>query len=166
MRPRCTPRSAGYVANHDRVLTSTAATQSVLNAVSPLFLEQGAAVRGPASPFAGYLASGDLSAGARKVPMVITDEAQFVASAAAGRIHPDMVLMYPDPGIQLQQTVLAFRRERRRDRQTRHDRPGSATTRGSARLPHRRAPAVCRGGGRDPGARRADDPTRDRSAQL
>src|SRR6185436_12795859 len=99
---------AGYVAQHDQVLASVAATQGVLNTISPLFLSQSAAVRSSASPFASYLASGDLSGGARKVPMVITDEAQFVAAAAAGKLHPDMVLMYPEPNINLQQTILAF----------------------------------------------------------
>jgi hypothetical protein len=57
------------------------------------------------APFKHYAEIGGLAP-----PMVWTNEARFVAHAAAhdGTIHPDSVLMYPSPGVTADYTLLPF----------------------------------------------------------
>ncbi len=87
---------AGYVANHDRVLDSFGAVDGVINAVSPLLVHQGGADRSWDAPFEDYVSMGSATA-----PIALVDESQFVARSLAdnGSIRPNMVLMYPAPGV-------------------------------------------------------------------
>ncbi len=95
---------ASSVANNGAVVGSQAQVDKIVNAVSPLFLVQGPAQMSTA-PFNRYTQIGGLAP-----PMVWTNEARFVAHAAAhdGTIHPDSVLMYPNPGVVADYTVLPF----------------------------------------------------------
>ncbi len=92
-----------YVANNDTILDSPASATSVLDKISPLYLEQGYTEQSSEAPFDDYL-----SIGIGKTPMVFVYEAQFVAQAALhdGSIQPNMVLMYPDPTIESKHTVV------------------------------------------------------------
>jgi hypothetical protein len=75
---------ASYVANGDRVVDSAFGVDNVVNTVSPLFLAQ------------------HRTKGAQRTPaMVMTSEAQFVASAGASdhRRRSSRALMYPDPDL-------------------------------------------------------------------
>ena len=75
----------------------------IVKAVSPLFLEQGYTEQSTEAPFEDYLSIGE-----GKSPMVMIYEAQFVARAAAhdGSVLPNMVLMYPDPGLLSKHTLV------------------------------------------------------------
>jgi hypothetical protein len=94
---------ASYVANNNTPVENPGQVASVLNAVSPLFLEQGYTEQSTEAPFDDYLSIGE-----GKTPMVMIYEAQYVARAAAhdGSIQPNMVLMYPDPDILSKHTVV------------------------------------------------------------
>jgi hypothetical protein len=94
---------ASYVANNNSVVASPSDVDGVVNALSPLFSEQGYTQQSTEGPFEDYL-----SIGKGAVPMVMIYEAQFVASAAAndGSIRPDMVLMYPDPDLESKHTLV------------------------------------------------------------
>jgi hypothetical protein len=95
---------ASSVANNSNVVGSQAQVDKIVNAVSPLFLAEGPAQTSTA-PFNHYTQREGLAP-----PMVWTNEAQFVAHAAAhdGTIHPDSVLMYPTPGVVADYTLLPF----------------------------------------------------------
>ena len=95
---------ASSVANNGAVVGSQAQVDEIVNDVSPLFLAQGPAQTSTA-PFNHYTEIGGLAP-----PMVWTNEARFVAHAAAhdGTIHPDSVLMYPTPGVVADYTLLPF----------------------------------------------------------
>jgi hypothetical protein len=94
---------ASYVANNDNVIENPAQVSGVINLVSQLFLEQGYTESSSENLFDDYLSIGE---GA--TPMEMIYEAQFVARAAAhdGSIQPNMVLMYPDPVIVSQHTLV------------------------------------------------------------
>jgi len=94
---------ASNVANNNNVVENPSQVDGVINAVSPLFLEQGYTEQSTEAPFEDYL-----SIGIGKTPMVMIYEAQFVARAAArdGSIQPDMVLMYPDPDVLSKHTLV------------------------------------------------------------
>jgi hypothetical protein len=94
---------ASYVANNDNVVDSPDQVRSIVDDVSPIFLEQGYTEQSTEAPFDDYLSIGE-----GKSPMVMIYEAQFVARAAAhdGSILPNMVLMYPDPGLLSKHTLV------------------------------------------------------------
>jgi hypothetical protein len=94
---------ASYVANNNNVVDSPDQVRSIVNTVSPIFLEQGYTEQSTEGPFEDYLSIGE-----GKSPMVMIYEAQFVARAAAhdGSIQPNMVLMYPDPGLLSKHTLV------------------------------------------------------------
>jgi hypothetical protein len=95
---------ASSVANNGTVVGSQEQVDKIVNAVSPLFLAQGPAQTSTA-PFDHYTQPGGLAP-----PMVWTSEARFVAHAAThdGTIPPDSVLMYPNPGVVADDTLLPF----------------------------------------------------------
>jgi hypothetical protein len=91
-----------YVANKNQVLDSVAGVDRVVNQVTPVFLEQPGTQQSPQALFDNYL-----SAGEQATPMVMTSEAQFVASAAArGGIGPNRLLMYPVPDVLSKSTLV------------------------------------------------------------
>jgi hypothetical protein len=94
---------ASYAANGNQVLGSPSQVDNVIDAVSPLFVQQGFTEQSSEAPFDDYL-----SIGIGKTPMVMIYESQFVARAAAhdGSIKPDMVLMYPSPDILSKHTLV------------------------------------------------------------
>ena len=94
---------ASYAANGNQVLGSPSQVDNVIDAISPLFVQQGFTEQSSEAPFDDYL-----SIGIGKTPMVMIYESQFVARAAAhdGSIRPDMVLMYPDPDILSKHTLV------------------------------------------------------------
>ena len=92
---------ASYVANNGAVVRNVTQVDMVVNAVSPLFLDQGAEqTRTGPSPQSAEAGS----------PLVWTDEAGFVAQAAAhaGSNRPDRVLMYPSPDVAAEYSVVPF----------------------------------------------------------
>jgi hypothetical protein len=83
---------ASYVASNRAVVSGVAQVDKIVNAVSPLFLEQGAEqIR--TDPVRRNVGAAS--------PLVWTDEAGFVAQAAAhgSSIPRDTVLMYPSPDV-------------------------------------------------------------------
>lgn len=93
-----------YVANNDNVVDAQTATKAVA-AVEPLFLRQGFLSPTNDGVFNNYLTQGIGS-----TPMGLIYESQFIERAALhdGSITPDMVLMYPSPGIFAQQQTVAL----------------------------------------------------------
>ena len=93
---------ASSVANNSSVVGSQPQVDKIVNAVSPLFLAQGPAQTSTAL-FNRYT-----QVGGRAPQMVWTNEARFVAYAAAhdGTIPSDGVLMYPTPGVVADYTLL------------------------------------------------------------
>jgi hypothetical protein len=94
---------ASYVANGNQVVANPAEIASVIDEVSPLFVQQGFTEQSSEAPFEDYL-----SIGIGKTPMVMIYESQFVARAAAhdGSITSNMVLMYPNPDILSKHTLV------------------------------------------------------------
>jgi hypothetical protein len=94
---------ASYVANKNAIVENPAQVDSVAGDVSPLFLRQGYTEGSSEGLFEDYLSIGE-----GKTPMEMIYEAQYVARAAArdGSIQPNMVLMYPDPLIVSQHTLV------------------------------------------------------------
>ncbi len=94
---------ASYVANGNNVVQNEAQGDTVLPAVTPLFLRQGFVETSSEEPFDDYL-----TIGIGKDPMVMIYEAQFLAHAFAkdGEISPDMVLMYPSPDVLSKHTFI------------------------------------------------------------
>src|SRR5689334_21304335 len=94
---------ASYVANNNSVVENPGQVDGVVGAVSPLFLKQGYTEQSSEGLFEDYLSIGE-----GKTPMEMIYEAQFVARAAQhdGSIQPNMVLMYPDPLIVSQHTLV------------------------------------------------------------
>jgi len=94
---------ASYVANNNSVVENPGQVDGVVSAVSPLFLKQGYTEQSSEGLFDDYLSIGE-----GKTPMEMIYEAQFVARAAQhdGSIQPNMVLMYPDPLIVSQHTLV------------------------------------------------------------
>ncbi|GAA0819081.1 hypothetical protein GCM10009525_02790 [Streptosporangium amethystogenes subsp. fukuiense] len=94
---------AGYVANGDDVITSSAQGTEVAGAVAPLFLDQGYSETSTEAPFEDYLALG-----MGKTPMVMIYEAQYASHLFArdGLIRPDMRLLYPSPTVLSKHTLL------------------------------------------------------------
>ncbi|MFQ6394169.1 three-helix bundle dimerization domain-containing protein [Nocardia sp. KC 131] len=92
---------ASYVANDNTVVQGPAAEQSVLPAVSKLFVRQGYTENSSEGPFRDYL-----SAGMGPTPLVLIYEAQFVEAAAQGQVKPGMVLTYPSPTVLSKHTLV------------------------------------------------------------
>jgi hypothetical protein len=94
---------AGYVANGDDVVTSTAQGAKVAQAVAPLFLDQGYSETSTEAPFEDYL-----SLGMGKTPMLMVYEAQYASRlfAGDGSIRPDMRLLYPSPTVLSKHTLV------------------------------------------------------------
>jgi hypothetical protein len=93
-----------YVANADNVVNAQTAVKAV-EQVQPLFLKQGFVAPTNDAVFNTYLTQGE---GA--VPMGLIYESQFIERATLhdGSITPDMVLMYPSPGIFAQQQTVSL----------------------------------------------------------
>jgi hypothetical protein len=87
---------ASYVANNSAVVSGVSQVDEIVNAVSPLFLDQGAEQT-------------RANVGAAP-PLVWTDEASVVAQAATdvGRTQPDRVLMYPSPDVVADYSLVSF----------------------------------------------------------
>jgi hypothetical protein len=66
---------------------------AVVNDVSPLFVNQATPDRGWDAPLV------DLLGGITRSPLAVVDESQVVAAAAARRLPPEAVLMYPRPAV-------------------------------------------------------------------
>jgi hypothetical protein len=95
---------ASYVANNGEVVRSVAQVDKIVNAVSPLFLDQGAE-QTTTDSHPEHTQNVGLAP-----PLVWTDEADFVARAAvhAGSIRPDRVLMYPSPDVVATYALVSF----------------------------------------------------------
>ncbi|QGU01915.1 hypothetical protein CKALI_05205 [Corynebacterium kalinowskii] len=96
---------AAWVANGGNVPATDQEVSKVVNKVSPLFTHQGFTGGSSAGPFAEYLTQG---MGAR--PMVLIYEAQFIGQqiSAPNTVGQNMKLMYLDPTISSQHTLLAY----------------------------------------------------------
>jgi hypothetical protein len=96
---------ASYVVNGNSVVSSDAQIDTVLPAVSPLFLRQGFVENSSEVPFDDYLVQG-----MGHSPMVMIYESQFLSRAAAGdgSITSDMQLIYPEPTIFSKHTFVAL----------------------------------------------------------
>ncbi|SNS60410.1 hypothetical protein SAMN05216276_101290 [Streptosporangium subroseum] len=96
---------AGYVANGDDVVTTTAQIPKVAGAVAPIFLDQGYSQSSSEAPFTDYLVMGS-----GKTPMVMIYEAQYLSHVFAGdgSIRPDMRLLYPAPTVLSKHTLVPF----------------------------------------------------------
>lgn len=95
---------AAWVANGSNVPTTDQEVTRVVNKVSPLFTHQGFTGGSSSGPFAEYLTQG---MGSR--PMVLIYEAQFIGQqiSAPNTVGSNMKLMYLDPTISSQHTLLA-----------------------------------------------------------
>ncbi len=89
---------AAYASNGARTLGGAADVDAVVNRVAPLFVRQGYVADTPEQLAAEY-AGGATSA----APMVLLDESEYVAHGGLG---PGSVLMYPDPAIDAQLSVV------------------------------------------------------------
>ncbi|AWS41362.1 hypothetical protein [Streptosporangium sp. 'caverna'] len=96
---------AGYVANGDDVVTTTAQIPKVAGAVAPIFLDQGYSQSSSEAPFTDYLVMGS-----GKTPMVMIYEAQYLSHVFAGdgSILPTMRLLYPAPTVLSKHTLVPF----------------------------------------------------------
>ncbi|WP_245718300.1 three-helix bundle dimerization domain-containing protein [Nocardia miyunensis] len=92
---------ASYVANDDTIVRGATAEDNAVQKVSKLFVGQGYSDNSSKGPFDEYL-----SAGMGPTPMVLIYEAQYVEAAVAGKITPDMVLMYPSPTVLSRHTLV------------------------------------------------------------
>ena len=89
---------AAYATNGARTLAGPADVDAVVNGVAPLFVRQGYVAE-----TSDQLAAEHASGGDRSAPMVVVDESEFVTRGGLG---PDSVLMYPDPAVDAQLTVV------------------------------------------------------------
>lgn len=87
---------ASYVANGNTVVQNQAQARSVLPLMTDIFAKQGLTGYSSEEPFEDYLVMG-----VGKAPMVMVYESQFLAAATQSNspIRPEMVLLYPSPGI-------------------------------------------------------------------
>lgn len=93
-----------YVANDNSVVRTQNQADTTVTRIEPAFLLQGFSESSSSAPFNNYLVRG---MGA--VPMVISYEAQFLSEsfAANSAITSDMVMMYPQPTVLSQHSVVA-----------------------------------------------------------
>jgi hypothetical protein len=94
---------ASYVANGNRVVQNDAEADAILRLLSSLFLEQGFQASSSQEPFQDYQVMG-----IGKSPMVMIYEAQFIGAASTTGLHPEMVLIYPEPTILSKHVLVAF----------------------------------------------------------
>ncbi|MQY18624.1 three-helix bundle dimerization domain-containing protein [Nocardia macrotermitis] len=92
---------ASYVVNDNTIVRGTTAEDNAVQKVSKLFVGQGYSDNSSKGPFDEYL-----SGGMGPTPMVLIYEAQYVEAALAGKITPDMVLMYPSPTVLSRHTLV------------------------------------------------------------
>lgn len=93
-----------YLANGQSVVRTPAQAKAAVAQIAPAFLLQGFSESSSSAPFNNYLVRGMGS-----VPMVMAYEAQFIAEAINenSAITSDMVMMYPQPTVFSQHTVVA-----------------------------------------------------------
>lgn len=94
---------ASYLANGKSVVENDSQIAQVLPQVTPLFSGQGYMAGSSATPFEYYLNKGQGDS-----PLVMIYEAQFLAQAQQGGVRPDMVLLYPEPTIYTDHTLIAM----------------------------------------------------------
>ncbi len=92
---------ASYVANDNTIVRGPVAEANAVDKIAKLFVGQGYSDNSSAGPFDQYL-----SAGMGPTPMVLIYEAQYVEAAVAGRITPDMELLYPSPTVLSRHTLV------------------------------------------------------------
>ncbi|MFF3567116.1 three-helix bundle dimerization domain-containing protein [Nocardia jiangxiensis] len=97
---------ASYVANDNTIVRGATAEDNAVQKVSKLFVDQGYSDNSSKGPFDEYL-----SGGMGPMPMVLIYEAQFVEASVAGKITPDMVLMYPSPTVLSRHTLVPLNTE-------------------------------------------------------
>jgi hypothetical protein len=87
---------SSYVSNQKRVVSNAQDAERVLPLMTRIFKDQGFTEYSSAAPFQNYLVMG-----MGKAPLTFIYESQFIERiiAADGSILPEMVLIYPDPGI-------------------------------------------------------------------
>lgn len=102
---------ASYVANGETVVQNRAQADALLPLLTDLFSKQGLTSYSSEEPFEDYLVMG-----MGKAPLVMIYESQFLAEAARadGNIRPEMVLMYPDPGIYTKHVLVPLTENGRR----------------------------------------------------
>ncbi|TQV62893.1 MAG: hypothetical protein FNT29_08320 [Halothiobacillaceae bacterium] len=85
-----------YIANGQRIIASRDEMDAALPRLAPLFLRQGYTEYSSEGPFENYLAMGMGSS-----PLVMIYESQFIHEALKepSAIRPEMVLLYPEPGL-------------------------------------------------------------------
>lgn len=95
---------ASYVANGDKVVSSSADIEAVMPMVQKLFTDQGYMESSSEGPFADYM-----TMGMGKAPMVVAYESQFVEAALK---NPAMtrtrVLLYPQPTVFTKHVLVPF----------------------------------------------------------
>lgn len=94
---------ASYLANNKSIVENDSQIVQVIPKVTPLFTGQGYMAGSSATPFEDYLNKGQGDS-----PLVMIYEAQFLAQAQQGSVRPDMVLLYPEPTIYTDHTLLAM----------------------------------------------------------
>ncbi|AYF79482.1 hypothetical protein D7D52_29705 [Nocardia yunnanensis] len=90
-----------YVANDNTVVRGARAEDHAVSRVSRLFTRQGYTESSSDGPFKDYLANG-----MGTVPLAWIYEAQYVDAAIHDQLKPDMTLLYPQPTIMSQHTVV------------------------------------------------------------
>lgn len=100
-----------YLLNGERIVNSHLQAQQVVPSIVPLFANQGFLAGSSATPFEDYLIKGIGNS-----PLVMMYESQYLyqASLATGGIRPEMVLLYPEPTIFTQHTLLAVSEDGKR----------------------------------------------------
>ncbi|WP_230658688.1 hypothetical protein [Psychrobacter sp. I-STPA10] len=96
---------ASYLANQDQVVANSTQAAQVLPSMLPLFSNQGFLAGSSATPFEDYLIKGMGNS-----PLVMIYESQYLyqASLNDGSIRNEMILLYPEPTIFTQHTLLAM----------------------------------------------------------
>lgn len=94
---------ASYLANNKSIVENDSQIAQVIPKVTPLFTGQGYMAGSSATPFEDYLNKGQGDS-----PLVMIYEAQFLAQAQQGSVRPDMILLYPEPTIYTDHTLLAM----------------------------------------------------------
>ncbi len=99
---------ASYLSNDDQIVTNQQQIAKVLPEILPLFANQGFLAGSSATPFEDYLLKGMGNS-----PMVMIYESQYLhqASLDNGGVRDDMVLLYPEPTIFTQHTLLAMTKQ-------------------------------------------------------
>lgn len=94
---------ASYLANNKSIVENDSQIAQVIPKVTPLFTGQGYMAGSSATPFEDYLNKGQGDS-----PLVMIYEAQFLAQAQQGSVRPGMILLYPEPTIYTDHTLLAM----------------------------------------------------------